>query len=655
MQRTTATKTLLTSALGMILTGSLVGDVTTAYYTSGSDYGYQLIQMPDFDQRRNGLAASSSGDPGGMYCVPTACTNLLGYMASHGEPAVGPAFADWENEVDYADVTDFIDDLGDDMGTTGTGGTAGLPAFLTMFNRVVWPTGFRYIVGYEYRNAFNVVTLREMTQSGIFDDAIQTVCYGRYNTVGNLWGSTVITRAGGHCMTFTGSERSGSYRHMWANDPDDSSVFSTQSNFGADDWDTPWVSNLRVASSLAAAVFTPVQGMNRLMRGSTDEFRFIDSRIVIQPVGCATWGEWDGATSTIYTNAWSIELQRIHPSILGRAPFKPERLLQVPMGEILLVERMANGHARLWRTGEEPGTFAPVITGDDEGPDFVDFAVSKDLGILALGANGLLYELPGDADAVINGENTRVIMDGLQGYDRLSTDSQTGMTSLVHTREGFMKLADRYFENVGTYDIRFIHSVSNQYPQVFGDFDRDGRSEMIALGFDAEGRQTVNLLRFEGQQVLFTDLTDQLLDSASNQVPQILGISTDDSGALLLNLDGSIHAYDCQGQGEFTFNPQHLFSGVQAGNGLAMSRSFTNHDPRIHDTEGWMLQINESETCPNNECGLPGDLNGDNVVDGQDLGTLLAAWDSDSEIADLNGDGRVGGPDLAILLGAYGN
>ena len=126
MQRKTTNQALLSGALGMILTGSLLGDVTTAYYTSSSNYGYQLIQMPDFDQRRNGLAASSSGTPGGMYCVPTACTNLLGYMSSHGEPGLGPDFADWENEVDYADVTDFIDDLGDDMLTSGTGGTTHL-------------------------------------------------------------------------------------------------------------------------------------------------------------------------------------------------------------------------------------------------------------------------------------------------------------------------------------------------------------------------------------------------------------------------------------------------------------------------------------------------------------------------------------------------
>ena len=98
------TTSLITCSLGLGLAGSLAADVTTAYYNSGSDYGYHLSQMPDFDQRRDGLATTSGGSPGGMYCVPTSCTDLLGYMASHGEPALGPVFADWENQIDRYQV-----------------------------------------------------------------------------------------------------------------------------------------------------------------------------------------------------------------------------------------------------------------------------------------------------------------------------------------------------------------------------------------------------------------------------------------------------------------------------------------------------------------------------------------------------------------------
>ncbi len=48
--------------------------------------------------------------------------------------------------------------------------------------------------------------------------------------------------------------------------------------------------------------------------------------------------------------------------------------------------------------------------------------------------------------------------------------------------------------------------------------------------------------------------------------------------------------------------------------------------------------------------GLTGDLNGDDHVDGADLGLLLAAWDSADQAADLNVDGVVDGADLGLLL-----
>ncbi|MFM8697580.1 MAG: plastocyanin/azurin family copper-binding protein [Phycisphaerales bacterium] len=47
------------------------------------------------------------------------------------------------------------------------------------------------------------------------------------------------------------------------------------------------------------------------------------------------------------------------------------------------------------------------------------------------------------------------------------------------------------------------------------------------------------------------------------------------------------------------------------------------------------------------------DLNGDGVVNGNDLGQLLAAWGATGGPADLNQDGAVNGDDLGILLGAW--
>lgn len=54
--------------------------------------------------------------------------------------------------------------------------------------------------------------------------------------------------------------------------------------------------------------------------------------------------------------------------------------------------------------------------------------------------------------------------------------------------------------------------------------------------------------------------------------------------------------------------------------------------------------------CPRPE-GVLGDLNGDGLVDGADLGLLLAAWgECEGCLADLNADGMVDGADLGIQL-----
>ena len=50
-----------------------------------------------------------------------------------------------------------------------------------------------------------------------------------------------------------------------------------------------------------------------------------------------------------------------------------------------------------------------------------------------------------------------------------------------------------------------------------------------------------------------------------------------------------------------------------------------------------------------------GDINGDSVIDGADLGHLLGSWNQvRSAPFDLNGDGFIDGEDLGVLLGAWG-
>jgi len=55
------------------------------------------------------------------------------------------------------------------------------------------------------------------------------------------------------------------------------------------------------------------------------------------------------------------------------------------------------------------------------------------------------------------------------------------------------------------------------------------------------------------------------------------------------------------------------------------------------------------------ECddSIPGDLNGDGLVNGADVGLLLAVWGTSDPAADFNDSGMVGGDDLGILLASW--
>ncbi len=54
------------------------------------------------------------------------------------------------------------------------------------------------------------------------------------------------------------------------------------------------------------------------------------------------------------------------------------------------------------------------------------------------------------------------------------------------------------------------------------------------------------------------------------------------------------------------------------------------------------------------DLGVLGDTNGDGIVNGIDLATLLADWGTTNARSDFDHDGMVGGGDLAILLANWG-
>jgi hypothetical protein len=94
---------------------------------------------------------------------------------------------------------------------------------------------------------------------------------------------------------------------------------------------------------------------------------------------------------------------------------------------------------------------------------------------------------------------------------------------------------------------------------------------------------------------------------------------------------------------------------VTAGAGLTMSDSTICANTPENDISGdWTDDGGNTieDQCP---VDCPGDINGDGIVDGADLSTLLGAWADSGGPADIDGSGLVDGADLATLLGEWGD
>ncbi len=95
-------------------------------------------------------------------------------------------------------------------------------------------------------------------------------------------------------------------------------------------------------------------------------------------------------------------------------------------------------------------------------------------------------------------------------------------------------------------------------------------------------------------------------------------------------------------------------SGGGVGYDLATSGLRSAQYVRISvavDASGYLAIDAVSDVAPT---AIVGDLNGDAVVNGADLGLLLSSWGDCADCdEDLNGDGLVDGADLGLLLGSW--
>lgn len=107
-------------------------------------------------------------------------------------------------------------------------------------------------------------------------------------------------------------------------------------------------------------------------------------------------------------------------------------------------------------------------------------------------------------------------------------------------------------------------------------------------------------------------------------------------------------------------NPDLNGDGVVNANDLGIFLSYWSSNDNFADFNGdGMVNGGDLSILLGSWTGsapppVVGDLNGDGTVGSADLGILLSAWNTTNPIADLNGDGAVGAVDLSILLSNWG-
>ena len=188
----------------IMLAGSAQADITQAAYSSNTQFIYNIIHVPDFDQRRAGLF-----NDGRFYCVPTSFLNWAAYISAHGNPSLAPG-PDWYLSSNYNSITanDLL--MGLAMQTNPTGGT---PVGRALTGGNAW-LGNKAFVIYDDRPVNGTRTLGDMANLAGNGALIMP----RVWWMGNVGGDNYVHN-GGHVVCMSYAARSGSTQQIGIRDP----------------------------------------------------------------------------------------------------------------------------------------------------------------------------------------------------------------------------------------------------------------------------------------------------------------------------------------------------------------------------------------------------------------------------------------------------
>ncbi|MEE2908484.1 MAG: hypothetical protein VX527_11720, partial [Planctomycetota bacterium] len=561
--------------------------------------------------------------------VPTALTNLLGYIGTHGYPEVGLTEADWEGEEDYDLVTTHVNNLAILAGTNAMTGTDHMDGY----------DAIEYFLSCRTPGVFNVTqnlatnttgpTLRSIVENDV-NGAITAVGYGIYYCIGtDIWGREVLDIDGGHYVTFTHGYRNGDTRKISYRDPDDDNNSSTQSDFENEAYDVDAVYYTR-ASSLFTAMFQGGRTGNRIMRTDGNKYRMIEAVVHVRPRSCYSWDSSFG----LFKVAWAGVLDGV---------LEPPSAVPGPQGESLRDFTIGPFNNMIWYLdNQSPSTAYGVRLSNHEVTEFelphagTEIAFGPDHAMIILG-DGKLSRLHPFADQGENAPQPKTVqIPGQPEY--LAIDDATKSCWV----------ADNGAPGENEQGVYQIPLILDMEPNLYV-MPQGWRSDVAIKGLAMTGNPEMPLA------LLGEDGGVSLCKPASGQLIELDLIWTDGTiSSIQFNDEGDMMAFGQEGMTLFRRNQDnwsvvddHPFKDKVLSPKSVMSRNRTNYDPEIHGVDSWK-QIRDPKP-------VAGDLDGDGVVAVDDLLIVLGNFGNDNGEGDLNDDGIVGIDDLLLLLGNWTN
>ena len=324
---------------------------------------------------------------------------------------------------------------------------------------------------------------------------------------------------------------------------------------------------------------------------------------------------------------------------------------QVQTADLLVADVIGNAiHRYDAVTGEFLGTLVPANEGGLDLPQKACLGPGGDLLVANYKTDHVLRFNP------VTGESLGVFFGGdlIDAPNDLAFDFNTVYVSAKDADQVVMVKASGF--------VGFILDVGHSPNQILL---RDPENLLLVAYGSSGAENGVQIWDTQTKQIADQFLTPQLEHaSAICRLPDGDLLVGDWFGMQIGRYDGDTFAFE----GWFLDWAAAQQLGVQQPNRIVLGPNGRVHVTsstgihRFNANGQYIDQIDESNsellTYPRGMFFRPsgaavGDLNGDGIVDGADLATLLGDWGGPGA-GDLNGDGVVDGADLAILLGNWG-